>query len=208
MKILWFKVNKVITNITLFEINTLTLISMILWTFVQHESAVIAWYTLLLPYFEHWFATATAVFVIVSVIDLFWLYFLFYFYKKLFSQLIRWYRMRVWIDRLRHKSWFQKLQHHFEESSKSEEELLHVQPHDSVFRKFIKKSEHVGIIIIAMIPSPGLKEIGILMALTPKYRQSGFWLIYTGGIIKTCGTLVVYGGLYKAINQLFQQLFS
>jgi hypothetical protein len=208
MKILWFKVNKVITNIALYEINTLTLITMILWTFAQHESAVIAWYTLLFPYFNHWFSAATAVFVIVSLIDLFWLYFLFYFYKKLFHQLIKWYRMRVWIDRLRHKSWFQKIQHHFEETPKSEAELLHVQPHDSVFRKFIKRSEHLGIVIIAMIPSPGLKEIAILMALTPKYRRSGFWLIYTGGVIKTIGTLLVYGGLYNTFQQLFLQIVS
>ncbi len=208
MKILWFKVNTIITKILFFEINTLTLISMILWTFVQHESAVIAWYTLLLPYFKHWLSTAGAVFVIVSIIDLFWLYFLFYVNKKLLRQLIKWYRMRVWIDRLSHKPWFQKIQKHFQERPHSEAELLHVQPHDSGFRRFIKQSEHLGIVIIAAIPSPGLKELGIIMALTPKYKRSGFWLMYIGGIIKTMGTLLVYGGLYKAFHQYFQQIFS
>ena len=208
MKILWFKVNTTLTEHLIFEINTVTLISMVIWTLAQHESAVVGWYTLLLPHFQHWLSTAAVVFVIVSVIDLIWLYCLFFLFKKSFHELIKWYRMRVWVDRLQHKPWFQRLQKYFNESPQNEAELLHVQPHDSRFKRFIKKSGHLGIVLIASIPSPGLKELGIIMALTPKYRRTGFWLMYAGGIIKTVGTLLVYGGLYKAFHQLFQQTFS
>lgn len=206
MKICFLKVNTWFFNFTLFEINAVTLISMVIWTLAQHESAVIAWYTLLLPYFEHWLATATAVFIIVSIIDLLWLYSLFYLFKKSFHQLVKLYRVRVWVDRIQHKKWFQKIEKYFTDSP-SEEEILHVQPHDSRFKKFIKQSGHLGIVIIAAIPSPGLKEVGIIMSLTPKYKRYGFWLMYIGGIIKTTGTLLVYGGLYKAFHQLFQQTF-
>jgi hypothetical protein len=208
MKILCYKVNTAVLNYFIFELNAFTLISMILWTLAQHESAVVGWYTLLLPHFQHWLSTATAVFVIVSIIDLFWLYCLFFLFKKSFHELIKWYRVRVWIDRLQHKSWFQRIQKYFSESPQSEAELIHVQPHDSGFKRFIKKSGHLGILIIAAIPSPGLKEVGIIMALTPKYRRYGFWLMYAGGVIKTTGTLLVYGGLYKAFHQLFQQAIS
>lgn len=189
-----------------FEINALTLVSMILWTLFQHESAVIGWYTLLLPQFEHWLSTVAAVFIIVSIIDLIWLYCLFFLFKKSFHELIRLYRVRVWLDRLQHKPWFQNIEKYFTESTK-EEEVLHVQPHDSRFKRFVKQSGHLGIVIIACIPSPGLKELGIIMALTPKYRRYGFFLMYLGGIVKTTGTLLVYGGLYKAFHQLFQQTF-
>ena len=206
MKILWYKVNTAILNNMILGINVFTLISMVLWTLAQHESAVVGWYTLLLPYFQHWLSTATAVFVIVSVIDLLWLYCLFYLFKKSFQGLLKLYRVRVWIDRIRHRLWFQEIRKYFTEP-KSEDEVLNVQPHDSRFRRFIKKSGNLGIVIIAAIPSPGLKEIGIIMALTPKYKRHGFWLMYFGGIIKTTGTLLVYGGLYKAFHQLFQQTF-
>ena len=206
MKILLYKVNTALLKYPIFEINAVTLVSMIVWTLAQHESAVIGWYTLLLPYFQHWLSTAAAVFIIVSIIDLFWLYCLFYLFKKSFHGLVKLYRVRVWLDRIQHKPWFQRIKKYFSESP-SEEEILHVQPHDSRFKRFIKRSGHLGIVIIAAIPSPGLKEVGIIMALTPKYKRHGFWLMYIGGIIKTTGTLLVYGGLYKAFHQLFQQTF-
>jgi hypothetical protein len=55
------------------------------------------------------------------------------------------------------------------------------------------------------LPGPGLKEIGIIMALTPKYRRHGFKVMYFGGMIKTIMTMLVYGGLYQAFELLLQR---
>ncbi len=186
------------------EINAFTVVSFVLITLVQHESAVVLWYTTLLPFFEHWHHAALAAFAIISVIDLVWLYGLFFVMDKSFHGLARIPVIHRWIERLRTQRWMATVLPFFLKSGQvPDKDPLNVRTAGSRFKRFVRSSGYIGIVLCAATPGPGLKEIGILMALTPKYKDHGFKLMYFGGMIKTIMTMVVYGGLYRVLQSLF-----
>ncbi|MCB0833086.1 MAG: hypothetical protein KDC45_06460 [Bacteroidetes bacterium] len=182
---------------------------MVLWTFFQHETAVAGWYGLLSPSFDHWLTSATVVFTVVSAIDLVWLYMWFYVNKKAIAALMNVASFRAMVDRLGSRPRFERIKSYFSASHVSEsDEVLEIKPTDSNFRRLVKRSGYLGILLLAALPGPGLKELGILMALTPKYKRHGFALMYIGGLIKTTGTLMVYGGLHEIFEQLIRKSVS
>lgn len=191
------------------DINAFTLISFVFITLIQHESAVVLWYTALQGHFSHWMGAAVASFVVISVIDLGWLYFLFFITDKSLHKLagIGW--IHRWMERLHQKSWFQKLRGFFVKSeSESGNDLEQLHRSGSRFKRFVVGSGYLGMGLCASLPGPGLKEIGIIMALTPKYQKHGFKVMYFGGMVKTVMTMLVYGGLYQAVELLLQRLIS
>lgn len=165
-------------------------------TVAQHETAVVLWFRLLTPYFDGWWPPAWITFVTVSVIDLIWLYLLFFVFRASLTKISHWPRIQTFLENLQQKHWFHKIASLF---VKSEVVSIHK---ESKFKTFIRNSGYLGIFLCGSIPGPGIKEIGIVMALTPKYKDRGFWLIYGGGLIKTTMTLLVYGGIYHAIESL------
>lgn len=192
------------------ELSVFTLFYMVLWTFFQHETAVAGWFGLLSPFFSHWLTSSVVVFGVVSLIDLAWLYMWFYANRKLIAILMSIKSFRSLMHRAGEKKWLVKFKSFFAAPGhgSGSDEVLEVQPSDSAFRRLVKRSGHLGIVLIASIPGPGLKELGILMALTPKYRKHGFLLMYTGGLIKTAGTLMVYGGLHQIFEQIIRRTVS
>jgi hypothetical protein len=186
------------------EINAFTIVSFVFITLVQHESAVVLWYTTLLPFFEHWHHAAVAAFAIISVIDLLWLYSLFFVMDKSFHRLARIPVIHRWIEQLRTHQWFVTIISWFLKNGRADRpDRLAQRTSGSRFKRFLSNSGYIGIVLCAATPGPGLKEIGILMALTPKYKGHGFKLMYFGGMIKTIMTMVVYGGLFRVLQSLF-----
>lgn len=140
-------------------------------------------------------------FVIVGIIDLFWLYLQFLLFRKSWDKLSRVARIHAWLERIQMRRWFVKLRPYFE-SEKND-----TGARESRFKRMLRKSGYFGILLCASLPGPGLKEIGIVMALAPKYEQHGFAVTYAGGLIKTILTLLVYAGLYGAFENLFENAF-
>lgn len=192
------------------EISALKIISFIFITLVQHESAVVLWYTTLREYTEHWSQAALASFVIISIIDLGWLYFLFVITDKSLHKLAAVGWVHRLIVRILPTPWFAKLRSFFvkNEPADGAAKLDGLKSSRSRFKRFVAGSGYIGIATCASLPGPGLKEIGIIMALTPKYKAHGFKIMYVGGMIKTIMTLLVYGGLYRAVETLLHQMIS
>lgn len=186
------------------ELTWYTILSLVVVTIVQHESAVVLWYTLMLQRFDHWSSAAGTAFLIVSAIDWVWLYCLFFMFRNSFRGLAKIPWIHIILERIQHRRWFIKIQPYFVKKE-TPEEATAVKAHDSRFRRLVKNSGHFGIFLCGALPGPGLKEIGIFMALTPKYRRTGFWLIFVAGLVKTIMTLLVYGGLHSAVSRLIEQ---
>ncbi|MBX7152629.1 hypothetical protein K1X84_13390 [bacterium] len=186
------------------ELTWYAILSLVIVTIAQHETAVVLWYTLLQQHFDHWSSAAVATFIVVSVIDLIWLYCLFFIFRNSFRGLAKIPWIHAVLERIKHRRWFIKIQPFFVKKE-APEEAAAVKTHDSRFKRLVKNSGHFGIFLCGALPGPGLKEIGIFMALTPKYRQTGFWLIFLAGLLKTVMTLLVYGGLHSAVNRMIEQ---
>lgn len=181
------------------ELNWFTISSLILLTVVQHETGVVLWYRFFQQQTEPNSVAALYALLVVSVIDLIWLYVLWVLTDKSLTGLSHMAWTHRWIHRLRGKSWFQRASAWFTKPAESAEPS----GKDSKFRRLLKQSGYIGIGICAAVPAPGVKEIGIIMSLTPRYRRIGFHVMFFGGLVKTVMTMLVYGGLYSIFLKLF-----
>ncbi len=179
------------------DVSWLAVIGLVVITVIQHESGVILWYRKMESLADTQLAAILYSFLIVSVIDLVWLWILWLANKKAVKGLAHVGWIQRWIERKKDKRWFQKLTRAFAAKPSSD-----IQPTDSRFRRMLKQSGYVGIALCAALPGPGLKEVGILMAITPRYRRLGFHILYVGGLGKTIMTMLVYGGLYSVFERM------
>jgi hypothetical protein len=181
------------------ELNWFTVLSLIFLTIVQHETGVILWYRFFQHRTEPIELAALYAFVAVSIIDLIWLYVLWVVTEKSLTGLSHVAWIHRWMDRQRQKPWIQRVSAWFSKPSDTAEPTVN----DSSFRRMLKKSGYVGIALCAALPAPGIKEVGIIMSLTPRYRRAGFHVMYVGGMVKTIMTMLVYGGLYSIFERIF-----
>ena len=169
-------------------------VSIVFLTLLQHETAVVLLYHRFFHYFHNRFSAALEAFLIISFLDVIWLYLQFLIIRTSFDKLSHIGRVHDWILQIQAWKWFAKLKPFF---------VNDAGPRDSGFKRMLKNSGHFGIVLCASLPGPGFKEIGIVMALAPKYKPHGFALMYFGGLIKTILTLLIYAGLYRAFEKLF-----
>lgn len=181
------------------ELNGFAIFYNTFFTVIQHETGVILWYRFFQHRIESIELAGVYAFVAVSVIDLIWLYVLWVLTEKSLMGLSHVSWIHRWMDRLQRQSWIRRLSSWFSKPAESAEPS----EHDSRFRRMLKKSGYVGIALCAALPAPGIKEIGIIMSLTPRYRRAGFHVLYVGGMVKTVMTMLVYGGLYSIFERIF-----
>jgi len=182
------------------ELNWITISSLTFLTIVQHESGVVLWYALLRRVAETDHRAALYAFIVVSVIDLIWLYVLWILTDKSLAGLSHVAWVQRWIDRVKQKRWVRRLSGWFSRPTVPD---ASTPTRHSRFHRTLRQSGYLGIMLCAALPGPGLKEIGIIMALTPRYRRAGFHVVYVGGLIKTVITMLVYGGLYSVFVRFF-----
>ena len=183
-----------------------TVTSLFVLVLLQHETAVVLWVRILAPYFTYWMSGYLAAFVVVSICDLFWVYLQFLFFRNSFHWLARFKWVHRMDERLSHRAWYQKLRSYFAKKETPAEVVIHTS--DSRFKTFVKQYGYIGIVLCGVLPGPAFKEIGIAMALTPKYKAVGFQLIFLAAMLKTIGTMAVYGGLNSAIEIMIRKWFN
>lgn len=181
------------------DITIYTLFPLIFTTIFWHEAGVILWFRALESDFGHWTNAAAVTLVIVSVIDFFWLKIMFFLFHTSFQRIGQTAWSHRIIARLEETKWFLRFRGFFVKKE-IDHQTAEIPDETSGFKRFIKKTGYWGILFCGSLPGPGVKEIGIIMALTPKYRDRGFMLMYIGGVIKTIMTMLVYGGLYNLIE--------
>jgi hypothetical protein len=171
-------------------------------TLFQHETAVVLWYHRFHHYFHNHFTSALEVFIVVSLLDIVFLHLQFMIFRASIDKLSHVAKIHEWLGRIQVRNWFVKLKPYFVTDAEKKTAAT-----DSRFRRMISGAGYFGILICAALPGPGFKEIGIVMALTPKYRDHGFAVMYGGGLLKTILTLLIYAGLYGAVEKLFDNYF-
>jgi hypothetical protein len=174
----------------------------IVLTLLQHETAVAMWYHHFVRYFQNHFTAALEALVIISLLDIAWLYLQFLFFRASFDKLSHVARIHAWLEQIQLRQWFRKVRPYFTDNNKTAD------PGESRFRRMIRNSGYFGIFLCATLPGPGFKEIGIVVALAPKYKDHGFVVMYIGGIVKTILTLLIFTGLSKAFGKLFENIFQ
>jgi uncharacterized membrane protein len=172
--------------------------SVIFLTLLQHETAVVLCYHRLFSYFHNHFSAALEAFLIVSLLDVFWLYLQFLVFRASLDKLSHVARIQTWLARIQLRRWFVRLKPYFVNDTEKKSAAA-----PSRFKRMVDRAGYFGILICAALPGPGFKEIAILMALTPRYRDHGFAVTYLGGLIKTILTLLIYAGLSHAVERLF-----
>lgn len=185
-----------------------TIFALIVLTIVQHESGVAGWFVLLVPVVGGETNSAIVTFILVSVIDWISLFVLFLIFKKSFKKLltIRLFRRFVdWVQSDERPAFFQKV---FRRNAKTVtvEDQLTEKVKQGKFKQRMTRFGYVGIFVCAFIPAPAFREIGILMALTPKYEKHGFWVTYAGGLLKTIMTLAASEGIYHLIREPLENI--
>lgn len=185
-----------------------TIFALIVLTVVQHESGVAGWFVLLIPVVGGETRSAIVTFVLVSVIDWISLFVLFLIFKKSFKKLLK---VRLicrfvdWLQSDERPAYLQKL---FRRRAKTVtvEDQLTAKAGQGKFKQRMTRFGYAGIFICAFIPAPAFREIGILMALTPKYEKYGFRVTYAGGLLKTIMTLAASEGIYQLIREPLQNI--
>ncbi len=185
-----------------------TIIALIVLTVVQHESGVAGWFVLLMPVVGGETRSAIVTFVLVSVIDWISLFVLFLIFKKSFKKLLKVRLIRRFVDWLQSDERPAGLQRLFRRRTKplTVDDRLTEKAGQGTFKQRMTRFGYAGIFVCAFIPAPAFREIGILMALTPKYETYGFWVTYAGGILKTAMTLVASEGIYHLIREPLQNI--
>jgi hypothetical protein len=184
-----------------------TIFALIVLTVVQHESGVAGWFILLIPVIGSENGAAVTTFVLVSVIDWISLLVMFLILKKSFRRLltVRFIRRFVdWLQSDERPAMINKLFNRKNKNSDADEEIT--AKAGGKFKQKMTRFGYAGIFICALIPAPAFREVGILMALTPKYEKYGFWVTYSGGILKTIMTLLASEGIYSLIRGPMQNI--
>jgi len=183
------------------DLTVWTIASLFFLVLLQHETAVVLWVTVLSPKFEYWLTGYTVAFVVVSLSDLIWIYLQFLLFKNSFHWLAHFRWVQRLDENLQLRKWYQRLRRFFGKRETTSE--LVILESDSRFRKYVKQSGYVGILLCSVLPGPALKEIGIVMALTPKYGKFGFQTVYLAAMLKTAGTMAAYAGVHTTIQNWF-----